>query len=352
METIKPSGSLSAAYAPISKRPPSAADAEKLTITYSSSRKDSFSVSTPGQSPKKVELPINFMCDIGCVGGKNKSCLELSKQLQSAFELYYSGPGDERGIEESMSSVVADLRASYVELGFDEAEFMPKLLEDVYDDMRIFNISAAGTASWREGCALIGQYSSHDSYGRGSVYYNADYYYRSEAMKDSIVEITRKIGARYGVAESELNLPREYPEGDIRKNYYESYNSQVNDWARDTAYVGNMLDEGMVPPRNFRFLYMGNDRGMHPFDGLEGDGSPESGFDGILRVWCEDWSFAGRVPVRMDSTRFPISVNMCGVIEKAGSSIPEALVPFLKNFDFFAMIQSGPYQQAHPRRFA
>ena len=79
-------------------------------------------------------------------------------------------------------------------------------------------------------------------------------------------------------------------------------------------------------------------------------GDPESAFDGILHIWYGDWSYTGRVPVRRDATRFPVSVNMYDTIAGSGADIPDAIVSALKNFDFFTVVQSGNYFPGHPGR--
>ena len=113
-----------------------------------------------------------------------------------------------------------------------------------------------------------------------------------------------------------------------------------------------MIDETMVPPKGFKFFYKGNDSGTNNYKGIpSSDGAPESTFDGILHVWYGDWSYVGRVPVRKDPTRFPISVNMYDAVAQKRADIPSDIVPMLKNFDFYTFFLSDQYEKTHPRQF-
>ncbi|MDE7221594.1 MAG: hypothetical protein K2O45_18615 [Oscillospiraceae bacterium] len=295
---------------------------------------------------EEVVLPRNFM-SFG-VGKDGTSGPQMARRISSTFDQYYAGTADEKTIEGVLSDVVENLRSAYVERGFDPDEFMPKLLRDVYDVARLDNIHGAGNQSWKDSRQLAALYNGSDRNSNDVIYYDAKYYYQSEEMKTTLQEITRRIGRRYGV--SQLDLPTSYPAGSIQQGLYSSYNTIINDNARNSTLNGNMVDETMVPPEGFRFFYKGNDAGMNRYpSSLPSDGTPESTFDGILHVWYGDWSYTGRVPVRQDPTRFPISVNMYDTVAGSGAKIPSQIVSALKNFDFFTMIQSGRYTPSHPR---
>lgn len=294
-------------------------------------------------------LPKNFLA--GSAGGADgSSALQLSQKISQVFDQYYAGTADEHAIEATLSYVVGNLKQSYADMGFDPEQFMPKLLRDVYDYARLSTVGAAGVQSWKDSRALTAKYNGSDRNSRDVIYYDAKYYYQSEELKGTVQSIMKKIGQQHGV--SDLDLPMDYPDGSLQKSIYSSYNTIINEKARNDELIGNMLDETMVPPKGFRFFYKGNDAGMNRYPpSLPSDGTIVSAFDGILHVWYGDWSFTGRVPVRQDATRFPVSVNMYELISSKNEAVPDEIVPMLKNFDFFTMIQSGNYFPSHPRHF-
>lgn len=284
--------------------------------------------------------------------GTERSGTQLARQIGDAFVQFYRGDLDEKALERVMSDTVADLRSAYISKGYDEAEFMPQLIEDAYNAARLYNIRGAGTASWYDGIPLAAAQGGNQKHGW--IYYDADYYYQSEEMKGTLQDIAGRIAQRYGVNPSRLELPAEYPQDDIRRSIYGSYNTYISFRGRDQTRICSIIDETMAPPKGLRFFYNSNQTGSNqwvpnlpaPRD------EPEAAFDGVLQVWYGDWSFTGRVPVRQNPYQFPASVNMFGVVsEGSASGIPEEIVDFLHNVDFFTIFLSGDYNRSHPRRY-
>lgn len=283
--------------------------------------------------------------------GEAYNSVQICAKIKNVFVHFYQGYADEKSVKSTITEIVADLRSSYINKGYDEAEFMPKLIEDVYDYARLCNIRGAGNASWYEGRALA---AAQNGSAHNWVYYDADYYYQSEEMKSTLIDITKDIASKFGVDSSALELPTEYPEGDLRKSIYSSYNTFINEYLRTDCRIGSLIDETIVPPQGLRFFYCGNGSGTNslvsqlpaPLD------EPEAFFDATLSVWYGDWSFVGRVPVRQDPYRFPISVNAFDVVAKGSTSgIPNEVKDFLHNLDCFTKTQSQNYIDSHPRKF-
>ena len=294
-------------------------------------------------------LPRNFMMDgigkSGITGGM------LGVRIINKFDQYYAGTIDEKELEDTIADVISDLRSGYADQGFDPDEFMPQLLSDVYYMARAGNIIGAYRQGWYDSRPLAALYNGSDVNSMDTIYYDSNYYYQTEEMVDTLDGMFQKIGQRYGVPEMDFQAiyDEKYPKS---KNIYASYNTFINHEARMSLFpVGNMIDENLVPPKGFKFFYKGNDACSNLYPSwLQPDGSPGPvTSDGVLHVWYGDWSFVGRVPVRQDGTRYPISVNMFDVVSRQGRNIPGAIVPMLKNFDFFSCIQSGRYYETHPR---
>lgn len=292
-------------------------------------------------------IPLNFMMD--GIGKDGVSGPFLGKRMDKAFQQYHRGISDEKTLEKEISDIVAGFRSTYVDMGCDPDEFMPQLLSDVYNRAKISNIIGASICSARDGRALAAQYNGSDRNSRDVIYYDAKYYYQTEEMKTTLRESILRIGENYGITNLELSGTE--PNDPVAKSIYSSYNTRINEEARQNLLIGNMIDESMAPPRDFRFFYKGNDDGMNIYSSqLTAGKDSESHFDGVLHVWYGDWSFNSLVPVRMDATKYPVSVNMYDVVAGSGKEIPSKIIPALKNFDFFTMIQSGNYFKNHPRK--
>ena len=278
----------------------------------------------------------------------------LSQQVYTVLEQYHRGTADEKAVEDTMAQIIAIARSTYTEKGFDPAEFTPQLIQDVYNIARLGNIHGTMNASYYDSLPIATTHNGHSQNTHDWIYYDAKYYYASEEMKGTLQDIARRIGEKYGVPADSLDLPTTYPDGDIRKGIYSSYNTIINDHARNEKYEGNMIDETMVPPRGLRFFYKGNSTGQDLIVPTlpAAQGSEATIFDGSLHVWYGDWSFLGRVPIGQSGPQAPVSVNMFDVVsQNATGGVPPEITDFLRNFDFFSPYQYGSYRSAHPRRF-
>lgn len=323
---------------------------EKVTYYRGDPEFDEYESNMKAMVSTELTLPKNFtgpgaLCSLGDASDT------LSNQIHSVFERYHRGNADMVEVERVLSRTVADIRSTYADLGFDPKEFTSKLIEDVYGLARFSNIQGAKVASWYEGQSIAQVHNGHDRNTKDWVYYNADYYYASEKMKDSLQDMVRKIGAKYGI--TELDLPTEYPDGDVRKGVYSSYNTAICDGMRNQSWIGSIVDETVAPPPGLKFFYMdkqGSDPLVAQLPGPKND--PYAAFDSFLSVSYGSWSYTGRVPVRMDGAKFPISVNMLDVVNYGtGGRVPKEIRGFLKNVDFFSIIQGGPYKSSHPRKY-
>lgn len=326
-------------------------DGKTQTVTYRPGDpefEDSFRTSKlqDAVSHRWSDIPMNFMAD--GVGKDGCPAHVFGTRLMKSFEQYHSGALDARAVEQEISDVIAEFRSTYVDMGYDPDEFMSKLLNDVYDSCKAYNVSGASSCSFSDSRALAAQYNGSDRNSRDVIYYDAKYYYQTEEMKTTLRESILRIAGRFGV--KDLELSDTAPEADEAKRIYYSYNTVINEGARNDLLVGNMIDESMVPPRDFRFFYKGNESGTNIYSSqLIAGKDSDSLFDGVLHVWYGDWSFSGLVPVRMDATKYPVSVNMYDTVASSGKTIPSEIVPMLKNFDFFTVVQCGNYFKTHPR---
>lgn len=295
-------------------------------------------------------LPKNFVGP-GSVG-TSTSGLNLGHEILDTFDAYYRGQTDFSAVEQKMADVVEDLKQSYEKQGFDSADFMQDLIQDVYTLARLANVRGASSASDKDGRQILKGYCKPGQYSGEWIYYDAKYYYQSEAMKTSLQDISWRLADKYGV--TELDLPTSYPEGDVRKGIYENYNAAINKKMREDGHIGNFLDESFVPPEDFHLFYRlhgGNISNTPPLPAPTND--PEGlTDDSLLVVWCKDWSFMGKVPVRQNAVLYPPSVNAYDSVRHFTSNIPPDIAAVLKNIDFYAQNRGSEYESTHPRGYA
>lgn len=326
------------------------APAKSASTVSAAPKYDSFERSAyPAEvSEAKKPLPKNYMCD--GVGATRKAW-QHNETLKNTFEQFYHGQIDTEKIKDVFSDIVEDFRSNYTSMGYEESDVIPQVIRNVYDFARMDNISWAFTASWQKGLPLAAEQFGGNKNVRGFLYYDADYYYKSEEMKSKLVEIAKSVGEKYGI--TDLDLPTEYEDGDVRKSMYSSYNTLANHTSRDHRRVCSMVDENMVPPKGLRFLYVDNGTGTNRLTSTlpAPRDEPEAAFDSTLKVWYGDWSFTGRVPVRKNPYEFATYNNLLDSMLENGAKIPKEIVGFMGNFDAFSHSNSGRYIKSHPRMF-
>ena len=127
----------------------------------------------------KAALPKHFMFD--AVGEDGTSSTQMKDKLFKAFTQYYNGTLDEKEIEFAIQDVVSNLRGAYVKKGFDEEEFMPKLLKDVHDLVKSANIYGVAAKAARDARKMSAYYNGDDRNSKDFIYYDADQYYQCES---------------------------------------------------------------------------------------------------------------------------------------------------------------------------
>lgn len=299
-------------------------------------------------SVEKKPLPKNYL--LGGIGATRRGW-EHEATIRQTFEQFYRGQVDAKQVKSTLEDIVEDFRSGYLARGYSEEEIMPTIMKSVYDTARLFNITSAYSASWEKGLPMAAAQFGGDRNVRSFVYYDADYYYKSEDMKTALVEIMQGISEKHGI--TDVEFPTEYEDGDIRKSMYSSYNTLQNFKSRDFHRIFNMVDENAAPPEGLRFLYVYNGNGTNtltPTLPAPRD-EPEAAFDSTLKVWYGDWSFTGRVPVRKNPYEFATYNNLLDSMLENGAKIPKEIVGFMGNFDAFSHSNSGRYIKSHPRMF-
>lgn len=309
-------------------------------------RYDSVEISGP---PKKEDLPFNLALGLGP---------RWSLKIDKAFINYYEGNGSEEEVENVIRAALSDIRNEFIQQGYTDKDLFPKLIEDVYGYMRITCVSTAFTACYTEGEKLVDAYLPKDFEATHSksdfdewMYYDSKYYYKCEDMIDHVKSFCESLAKEHGV--EEIDLPRDYGEGDLRADNYASFNSAVNNWNRNCAMCGNMFDESAAPPRGYKLLYIGNSTGVYniPGDITRPDGSPADLYDGMVQVSYESWSFSSRVPLPYNLADGPMSQNLLDMIQQSvGNDYPKVLESFLGNQEFFIPFYASNYTSTHRRQ--
>lgn len=299
---------------------------------------DTVTISGRPEKPT-VERPQNFA---NAFGEDDGLTVRLHNQLPPMFYEYASGNIDKESVLRTLDRAVSDIVAYWGGKGLDPADITQDILRDVYECYRIDMVSSMGSASYVEGKQVAKEMGCTSF----TVYYNSDYYYKSEDLIDTVHDHFEALSYKYGCGP--LELSRDFPEGDIRNIRYASYNAAVNNSLRGTG--GSMIDWTMPPPKGFKMLFDSNSKGLNQYPASMGEEIPgePSLFDSAVHIQYQGWSFSHRLPTRMDPTQYPVSVHLMDVIRSSGKGYPKEIEALLDNFDFFAINVGKLYTDAHP----
>lgn len=300
---------------------------------------------TISQHPRKptIDRPVNFVNNFAhTTSVETDLFVRLRNRLPVMFDEYMQGNLDKGSVLKTLDKAISDMVEYYGEKGFDPADITQDILKDLYENCRIDMVQAAGSVSKAEGRCAAKEMGCTGF----TAYYNSDYYYKTEDLIDTVHDHFEALSYKYGCGPMEL--PRDFPEGDIRNTYYASYNATVNASLRGTG--GSMIDWTMPPPKGFKMLFDSNSKGLNQYPASMGEEIPgePSLFDSAVHIQYQGWSFSHRLPTRMDPTQYPVSVHLMDVIRSSGKGYPKEIEALLDNFDFYAINVGKLYTDAHP----
>lgn len=299
-------------------------------------RSDSYAVYLRRNSPALEDLKMNGgrVVAYGAFSGDRKRIIEIDDLLDG----YYSGEKSLEDVKKEFDELVEKIQELDEELGVAEkgdAEHYWKIVSDVYHKFKMSSVQSAFGANQREGKALADQYGKPGK--RNFIYYNSDYYYKSEELNDLLAQHASKkledAGAEEPLCTKTLNPS------------YENFNTFMKHWVQYECFMGDILDTDMEPPRGFTFLYKEERYTQAEIDTMAEKiaKSNSTAFDGLLRVSYGDWSKEGNVNLRYDlSEAEGFSVfELLGRFADIGKD--DLLVRFMKNFNIHRTGYNGLY---------
>ena len=187
-------------------------------------------------------------------------------EMREVMTGYYNG--------EISKEEIKDFFMEYCAAGYARDE---NTILNVYESFLDENYSAAVRACFEEAKDIAGKEGKTTNH---VLYYDADYYYKSEEIHALLQEAAKEYGEKYGV---EVDASKR--DEDFQKDYLTGgpdFNDKWNFMAAHMYGVGRMMDIDAVPPKGFSFFYA---RGENM--GTEGS---------LLIIRGNDWTENADVP--------------------------------------------------------
>ena len=141
----------------------------------------------------RLELTSENYNDIMKIKGMPSSCLsgsyggQVIQNMKDMMDSYYSGEMSAEDVQQRIKNICMDMRVEMVQQRYTNgyhAKDNQQILEDIYGFLQKINVNAAYAANEREGAEIATRYGGVDDYDW--MYYNSDYYYKEEDMRNSI----------------------------------------------------------------------------------------------------------------------------------------------------------------------
>lgn len=183
--------------------------------------------------------------------------LAINAEMSSAVSSYYDGNLSEEELAQTFQDLSAKLLGTYEDLGYPNGLFITNqagreaAVESFYDEFRFKLLSVAVQRNNQEGRQYVtGEMNQQREY----KYYNADYYYKSEAAIAALDKGAEAAAEKLGL--TNFTIPDYKAES---FNCYYNFNS---------AYSNNLnvseqyfLDYDQVPPEGFKWFYQSGGTG-------------------------------------------------------------------------------------------
>ncbi len=228
-------------------------DTPETVSPAESPRTDSVTISERPEKPL-MERPINFVNNFTVeTYAETDLFVRLHNRLPVLFDEYASGDISKETMLRTLDRAVSDVVGYYANKGFDPEEITPEIVRELYANCKLEMVRAGYSKSLDEGAQIAREKGINGFW----MYYNADHYYFTEDLIDTVHDHLESLSEKYGCGP--MKLERDFPEGDIRRRYYGSYNAYFNARLRSTG--GSMIDQTIAPPKDFKMFFDSNSKG-------------------------------------------------------------------------------------------
>lgn len=209
-----------------------------------------------------------------------------------------------------------------------DAKSNKQILLDTYNVFRQYAVSTASTACQNEGKQIAKQYATEGN--TDWVYYNSDYYYKSEEAKSAVKDCAADLANEQGLGNVDFPIKFSDP---LRAELYDSFNTNWNWGSTMNVGVSTMLNPDEVPPKDFKLFFTEQKYTQKQISDPATGINPDAG---VLSVSSGSWKQEVDVPFRYDFDENG-HFNAANLIQALDSSCrnPDEINSYLKNFDVY-----------------
>lgn len=181
---------------------------------------------------------------------------DMNKKITNCMADFYAGKISQKEVEnffeECYTSMEIYRKQQRQTSGNDIAD-KQQIVSELYERFAKENARAARVANFNEGKALNVKYGGRNDDG---VYYNSDYYYQCEEVREGLRKVVEKMANRLEIPA--IDTEEIEKNSDLTVDGGFDFNSGWNFSYRNQVGRASIEDESMVPPKNFKFFYKEN----------------------------------------------------------------------------------------------
>lgn len=254
---------------------------------------------------------------------------EMEDKITDCMSDYYSGKKSKDDIkvffEECCTAMRVYCTKTLQTSGYNDTDNQ-QIVGQVFEMFSKCNQRQALAANRKEGIEINRQYGG-DNAGKvnsGYAYYNANYYHECEAMRDVFRDMAGEMTDKWEIPEIDTIQIEQNTSYTLDGGL--DFNSGWNYKYRNNVGVGSMIDESLVPPKDFKMF----------FNATKGN----SQFAGILHFECGNNFIKTEVPFEYKGNDiFNVSELIKFKSEDKGQE--REMNAFLRNFEIFTVTQSS-----------
>lgn len=178
---------------------------------------------------------------------------DMQKKITDCMKDYYEGKISQRDVHNYLEECCISMqryRAGQGQTSGNDAMDKKQIISEVYEIFAKENARSAQNANYKEGAALN---ETYDGRKDDWVYYNSDYHYQCEEMKQVLQKAVSDMTAKWEIPD--IDTEEIEKNSDLTLDGGFDFNSTWNFTYRNQVGRGSIADESLLSPKNFKFFF-------------------------------------------------------------------------------------------------
>ncbi|MDE6687090.1 MAG: hypothetical protein K2K17_07230 [Lachnospiraceae bacterium] len=179
----------------------------------------------------------------------------MQHDIADRMEDYYAGKMSDDELKQYFNDCCSDMRiyrAQKHQTSGNVEEDNMQIVSQIYEIFAKENARAASNANYNEGTQVNASYGNkyrNDDW----VYYNTDYYYQCEEVKDFLGAAANAVAEKWGIGAVDTQEIEKNSKFTLDGGF--DFNSVWNFTYRNQVGRASIADEAVEPPKDFKFFY-------------------------------------------------------------------------------------------------